>query len=50
MSAAGADLVIAGHEHIYESFAPRNASGAPDPGGMREFVVGTGGAGGGYAP
>ncbi|MEK7438192.1 MAG: metallophosphoesterase [Pseudomonadota bacterium] len=49
MSAAGADLVIAGHEHIYESFAPRNASGAPDPGGMREFVVGTGGAGGGYA-
>lgn len=49
MSAAGADLVIAGHEHIYENFAPRNARGEPDPGGMREFVVGTGGAGGGYA-
>lgn len=47
MSAAGADLVLNGHEHIYESFAPRNANGALDPGGMREFVVGTGGAGGG---
>ncbi|MBE0615863.1 MAG: metallophosphoesterase [Burkholderiales bacterium] len=49
MSAAGADLLITGHEHIYENFAPRNAGGVPDPEGMREFVVGTGGAGGGYA-
>jgi len=49
LSAAGADLVIAGHEHIYETFAPRNANGAPDPGGMREIVAGTGGAGGGSA-
>jgi len=49
LSAAGADLVLSGHEHIYETFAPRNANGAPDPGGVREFVVGTGGAGGGSA-
>ncbi|HEY5292556.1 MAG TPA: metallophosphoesterase [Burkholderiales bacterium] len=49
LSAAGADLVVTGHEHSYETFPPRNANGAPDPGGMREFVVGTGGAGGGSA-
>ena len=47
LGAAGADVVITGHEHIYETFAPRNGTGAPDAGGMREFVVGTGGAGGG---
>ncbi len=49
LSAARADLVVAGHEHIYENFAPRNANGAPDSGGMREIVAGTGGAGGGSA-
>ena len=49
LSAAGADVLITGHEHIYENFPPRNAGGTPDPGGMREFVVGTGGAGGGSA-
>lgn len=49
LSAADADLVVSGHEHIYETFAPRNRDGAPDPRGMREFVVGTGGAGGGSA-
>lgn len=49
LSAAGADVLITGHEHIYENFAPRDAGGAPHPGGMREFVVGTGGAGGGSA-
>jgi hypothetical protein len=41
---AGADLVLAGHDHNYERFAPQDASGAPDPAfGIREFVVGTGG-------
>ena len=49
LSIAGADLVITGHEHIYENFAPRDRRGAPAVGGMREFVVGTGGAGGGSA-
>ena len=42
---AGAELVLNGHEHNYERFAPMNASGQPDPLGMREFVVGTGGRG-----
>ncbi len=42
---AGAELVISGHDHDYERFRPMNASGAYDPNGMREFVVGTGGAG-----
>jgi len=42
---AGADVVLAGHEHNYERFAPQDATGSPDPqAGIREFVVGTGGA------
>ena len=41
---AGADLVLSGHDHDYERFAPMNAAGEPDPEhGVREFVVGTGG-------
>ncbi len=44
--AARADVVINGHEHIYETFAPSDGA---DGRGMREFVVGTGGAGGGSA-
>jgi calcineurin-like phosphoesterase family protein len=42
--AAGADIVLNGHDHDYERFAPQNADGAADPArGIREFVVGTGG-------
>jgi acid phosphatase type 7 len=42
--AAGADLVLTGHDHHYERFAPQSASGQPDPDhGMRELLVGTGG-------
>jgi acid phosphatase type 7 len=44
LDAAGADLVLSGHEHFYESFEPLNADGAPRKAGIREFVVGTGGA------
>src|SRR4051794_14382797 len=40
----GADIVINGHDHDYERFAPQNPYGEPDPNGIREFVVGTGGA------
>jgi hypothetical protein len=40
---AGAELVLNGHEHNYERFAPMNAAGQPDPNGLREFVIGTGG-------
>ena len=41
---AHADLILAGHEHSYERFAPQNTEGNPDPEhGIREIVVGTGG-------
>ena len=40
----GADVVLSGHEHNYERFAPQTASGKLDRArGIREFVVGTGG-------
>ncbi|HWC72593.1 MAG TPA: Ig-like domain-containing protein [Gemmatimonadales bacterium] len=42
----GADVVISGHEHVYERFAPQTPNGQLDASkGIREFVVGTGGAG-----
>ena len=42
---AGADLVINGHDHDYERFAPQDPAGHEDRvRGIREFVVGTGGA------
>ena len=42
---AHADLVLNGHDHIYERFAPQTATGALDQAnGVREFIVGTGGA------
>jgi acid phosphatase type 7 len=42
--AAGADVVLNGHDHDYERFAPLDPAGAPDPArGLREFVVGSGG-------
>ena len=42
--ASGADLVLNGHEHDYERFAPQDAEGdRDDANGVREFVVGTGG-------
>jgi acid phosphatase type 7 len=45
LHAAGAEIVINGHEHSYERFAPLDPTGQRDPGrGIRQFVVGTGGA------
>jgi hypothetical protein len=41
----GADIVLNGHEHIYERFALQNPSAQADPNGIREFVVGSGGNG-----
>ena len=39
-------MVLSGHDHTYERFAPQNPAGQADPTqGIREFVVGTGGAG-----
>jgi acid phosphatase type 7 len=41
---ANADVVLSGHDHDYERFAPQDANGVADPErGIREFVVGTGG-------
>ena len=43
---AGADVVVVGHDHLYERFAPQAADGQVDLArGIRQFVVGTGGAG-----
>ena len=44
LQAAGAELVLNGHDHDYERFAPQTSTGVADPAGLREFVVGTGGA------
>ena len=41
----GVDLVINGHNHSYERFAPQDPDGNPNSArGIREIVVGTGGA------
>jgi hypothetical protein len=40
---AGADIVLNGHSHVYERFAPQDSDGNADPTGPREFIVGTGG-------
>jgi len=41
---AGADVVLNGHDHDYERFAPQDPEGRLDADyGLREFVVGTGG-------
>jgi acid phosphatase type 7 len=41
----GADVILSGHAHYYERFAPQRPDGTADSSyGIREFVVGTGGA------
>jgi acid phosphatase type 7 len=43
--AAGADVVLGAHNHHYERFAPQTPATVADPqAGIREFIVGTGGA------
>lgn len=45
MYARGVDLLLTGHAHSYERFAPQNAAGARDDAkGIREIVVGSGGS------
>ena len=42
--AAGADVVLSGHEHFYERFGPQTPAGAFDPTrGIRQFTIGMGG-------
>jgi len=40
---AGAEIVLNGHHHFYERFAPQTPNQQPSPTGIQEFVVGTGG-------
>jgi hypothetical protein len=41
----GAELILTAHEHNYERFAPMDPAGMKNgPRGIRQFVVGTGGA------
>ena len=40
-----ADVVLVGHDHTYERFAPQDPDANPNPPrGIRQFVIGTGGA------
>jgi hypothetical protein len=41
---AKADLVLNGHDHQYERFAPQQPKGGRAADGIRELIVGTGGA------
>ncbi len=43
--ANGVDVVLNGHEHNYERFMKLNPKGRRSAGGIRQFVVGTGGIG-----
>ena len=40
---AGAELVLTGHDHSYERFAPQDEAGVANERGLVEMVVGTGG-------
>jgi calcineurin-like phosphoesterase family protein len=45
MYAAGLDVIVTGHNHGYERFSQQDPDGRQDPArGIRQFVVGTGGA------
>jgi hypothetical protein len=41
---ARAEIVISGHDHVYERFVPLDVNRRPTPDGLRQFTVGTGGA------
>lgn len=40
---AHAEIVMSGHNHVYERFAPQTPDGVASARGVRQFVVGTGG-------
>ena len=44
LSDAGADVVVNGHDHNYQRWARQDSSGLAHSGGIRQFIVGTGGA------
>ena len=45
LATSAVDLVLAGHDHDYQRWVPLDGSGNPSPGGITQFVVGTGGHG-----
>lgn len=45
LQASRAEVILNGHDHLYERFARQTADGSADPtNGIRQFTVGTGGA------
>lgn len=40
----GVSVLVSGHEHNYERFAPQDPEGKADAKGVRQFIAGTGGA------
>lgn len=40
----GVEMVLSGHNHNYQRWAPQDPYGNYDPNGVRQFVIGTGGA------
>jgi hypothetical protein len=45
LEAARAEIVLNGHDHLYERFARQQSNGTADPAnGIRQFTAGTGGA------
>jgi hypothetical protein len=44
LSEFGVEVVLNGHDHMYERFAPQDIDGRPSPSGIRQFIAGTGGA------
>lgn len=43
MDGAGVDVMLVGHNHLYQRWAPQDADGNATPSGIRQFTVGTGG-------
>jgi acid phosphatase type 7 len=43
LDGADADLLLVGHDHLYERFIPQTATGVADPAGLRQITAGTGG-------
>lgn len=43
LDAADADLLLVGHDHLYERFAPQDGTGSATPDGLRQITAGTGG-------
>lgn len=39
----GVDVLVSGHDHIYERFAPQDPNAKADERGIRQFIAGTGG-------